>query len=232
MPHNIIVYEFFARHGDDECSKGSGGVACYYQESPEGHGYFFPNSVNVDYEINDDRDENSSPIEWWFQVALRLSVDKEYPLANVYNMRLANGFPMIDDPTMKVFFGLNVYWAPTEYPSIFWQTISVPFDMEIFRIQMHRHEFDKVFDSIYYVMAEPEEMGLNMAPYVMKDPWNPLVLKSQDDLYYFKGVFLKKLETMQDKILCLQKHIILLMVTLERCCHVVLYLLICQSVLL
>eukprot|EP00494_Astrolonche_serrata_P034226 UN34495 len=87
--HHIHMYDatqhnslrVFARHGDDECSKGSGGVACYYQESPEGHGYFFPNSVNVDYEINDDRDENSSPIQWWFQVALRLSVHKEYPLA-------------------------------------------------------------------------------------------------------------------------------------------------------
>eukprot|EP00494_Astrolonche_serrata_P027113 UN27376 len=212
--HHIHMYDgtqsnslrVFARHGDDECTKETGGVACFYQEAPPGHGYFFPQKVNVDYEINDDRPAGSSPITWYFQVGLRLSLHEYYPLANVYNMRLANGFPLIEDDVMKVYFGLNVYWAPVEHPSLFWQTINVPFDMEIFRIQMHRHEFDLIFDSIYYIMAEPEELGLSQDPYIMKDPWTPLVLESKDDLMYFKRNLLKKLETMQDKILCLQKQ--------------------------
>eukprot|EP00494_Astrolonche_serrata_P032319 UN32588 len=156
----------FARHGDDECRSEEGGAACYFQEAPKGSGYPLPSSTSIDFEINDVRDADSDPLTWYYTIGLRLSVNYKNPLASVYNMRIANGFPYVQEYQTNtgpingdVYFSINVYWAPTTNPSVFWQTISTPIDMEMFRVQMHRHEYDKVFDSIYYVLAEPEELG-------------------------------------------------------------------------
>eukprot|EP00494_Astrolonche_serrata_P029197 UN29464 len=77
--------------------------------------------------------------------------------------------------------------------------------MHIFRIQMHRHEYDKVFAAVYYFTLLPEELGLNEYPYYMPRPWTPFVLDSMDDLWAFKKQLLERVADNQEQILCMQE---------------------------
>eukprot|EP00494_Astrolonche_serrata_P028681 UN28948 len=118
---------------------------------------------------------------------------------------MMNSFPYIPLPEMQIWFRLNSWFAPNDYPAVYWQTLSVKEAMRIFRIQMHRHEYDHVFNAIYFFAAAPEELGLNIYPYQMKKPWIPMVLDTVDDLMLFKKHLLQKASLIQDKILCMQE---------------------------
>jgi len=200
MDEDDALTRVFARHGDDECFKGQGSTDCFLQLAPDGYGYPFPKKVNVDWEYNDVRTYMSDPIRWYYQLAVKLTDRKLKP---VFNMRVANSYPHFKiEKRMRSWHSLETFFAPHQRPSVYWQAVYIPVDMEIYRIQMHRHSFDGVQLAVYYVFATPEELGFNEKPFVMRKPWVPLVLDTMEDLLIFQKRLLQKMDAVDDKIMC------------------------------
>jgi len=160
-------------HGDSICPHGSGGTTCGLLSFPDGYGHLYKGYKKLFYnaEVNDQRAPDSPPMEWWMEVALRVSTADLVPVSKMLSSGVSGKYPG--------------YRAPYQFETAQGLTI-LPADMEdsmgFYSVPMHQagrfvhlgtslsHAHQSFQKGYIIFTGTPKDGGLLDLPHAVPEP--------------------------------------------------------------
>ena len=157
----IYVPNYVAeQHGEwDTCNVHPTRKGCFAESLPKGHAKLIDFSMDFEGELNDNRETNAPPIEWYLEVGVGWT-------HNVENVEpVSYGVLVEDHLTIAVGYQHtyeNYYYVPTDKVSINYYEGKMPTSGELLRAKHHDHM--SLFRKTYLISATALELNLTAKP--------------------------------------------------------------------
>jgi len=178
---------YFDIHGDRQCKKEHGGMACLHKELPKGFAQYVYLPQCIFGEVNDVRPKNSPVLEFWLEHAYRIT--KNHAIARPTGFFASGPGTHVHieegvNPATAVMGALKSY-RPQLYPvddydtpsnvdSVMWCSFKIPFDLEFLQVWIHTHH-QFTYDMLMF-RSHPRALGLDTGPIVLENHYTPIQL--------------------------------------------------------
>ena len=147
-------------HADTACRPDAGGPMCQMRTFPAGYGMRYEEAMGFDGLLNDVRDKGSSPLTFYFEVAISFTTTPvQRPIGLIYCNTAVVPVLQETHPDDQWF---GTFEVPAAQESIVWSVNRYDYSGKLLNLWLHTHTAFG-YDGMWLVNGAPSDLGLALA---------------------------------------------------------------------